>query len=215
MGAERFLALLQILGALPPLTQGWRVLDPTSGYYLTLWEQRAAFLEFSRAINAVSDDYYIFASAATDPRIYDVFLRWNRPEAFVDLLSLDLWFAPGGPESLEAMMRRVIAAVVAWERPQHLAIMPTAYRRDHHPFDRTRTGIGWMGWLPFALAPGDVPEAELVEPLYGGTLVASQREFWQTDDAAAVARAQDLDLRLNLIGVLPTILELRRGDWGR
>ncbi len=78
-----------------------------------------------------------------------------------------------------------------------------------------------MGWLPFALTPDDVPEAEIVRPMNDGTLIVTQSQFWQAWEAhpeysrAAIERAQEVEIRLNLLGVLPTNIELMRGDWGQ
>ena len=93
--------------------------------------------------------------------------------------------------------------------------------RDHHPLDRTRAGIRWIGWLPFLLTPSDVPEAERVEAMNGGTLVMTQTTFWQAWEAnpayslAAIQRAQNVEIRLNLLGVLPTAADLASDNWGR
>lgn len=97
----------------------------------------------------------------------------------------------------------------------HLSAMPTRYQMDHWPLDRLRSGIGWIGWVPFAVLAGEVPEATKMIPMNGGTCVLGQREIWQVDDPTAIARAQALDLRLNALGVLPTTVELMRGDWGQ
>jgi hypothetical protein len=75
--------------------------------------------------------------------------------------------------------------------------------------------------VPFALNPSDVPEAERVQQMNGGTLIATQMDFWQVFEhhplysKEAIERAQEVELRLNLLGVLPTAVELGRGDWGQ
>lgn len=111
-----------------------------------------------------------------------------------------------------------IDTVIAWKRPQHVSMAPPDYRMDLQPLDRSRRGIGWLGWIPFEVPAEDVPEAAIVRPMRGGTFLASQRDWWfaagPRRDEAAIARAQALDLRLNDLGLLPTVEELRRGDWG-
>jgi hypothetical protein len=108
---------------------------------------------------------------------------------------------------------------ITWKRPQHVLCGPAMYFLNDHPLDKARSGIGWLGWVPFDLAPADVPEAAIILPMHGGTFVASQREWWiaagPQRNEAAVQRAQALELRLNHLGVLPTNIELRRGDWGQ
>ena len=113
----------------------------------------------------------------------------------------------------------MVNIATAWRRPMHLRCQPILYLRNYHPFDRARSGIGWIGWIPFDLLPSDVPEAHRVEPMNGGTLIVSSPHFWQAGgadkDDAAIAQAQEVDMKLNLLGVLPTIHELERGDWGQ
>lgn len=60
-----------------------------------------------------------------------------------------------------------------------------------------------MGWLPFELEASDIPEAELVQLMSGGTLIVSQSRFWQIDprhpdySEEAIQRAQTVELKLN------------------
>ncbi|WP_299191077.1 Imm52 family immunity protein [uncultured Litoreibacter sp.] len=114
-----------------------------------------------------------------------------------------------------AMVLEVIDKIIAWRRPQHVAARPAAYHRDHHPLDRQREQLGWVGWVPFEIGVEDIPEAAALQLMHGGTGVIGQHAFWRADDATAVANAQALDLRLNSLGVLPTSVELTRGDWGQ
>ena len=115
----------------------------------------------------------------------------------------------------------LIDAVTTWNRPQHLQFGPSIYRTHHHPFSKNRYGIRWIGWVPFELNPSDVPEAEIVQQMNGGTLVATQSKFWQAHEKhpnysrEAINRAQEVETRLNLLGVLPTTIEIERGDWGK
>lgn len=155
---------------------------------------------------------------ASEQRLYDLKYHWNNWQP--DHLSSEIYHPHPQYGTQAQLYVDLIEAVTAWQRPQHLAFGPGIYMRDHHPLDRARVGIRWMGWLPFALNPSDVPEAELVRPMNGGTLVVTQSQFWQAWEAnpdysrAAIERAQEVEIRLNLLGVLPTNIELARGDWG-
>ena len=77
-----------------------------------------------------------------------------------------------------------------------------------------------MGWLPFNISASEVPEAEIVQAINDGTLVITQSDFWQPYEKhplysrEAIEKAQDVEIRLNSLGVLPTMLELEKGDWG-
>ncbi|MBM7067717.1 hypothetical protein [Actibacterium sp. 188UL27-1] len=49
----------------------------------------------------------------------------------------------------------------------------------------------------------------------GGTRIVSNGEFWPPyRDDAALAQAQAVDRRLNLLRVFPTHDNVARGDWG-
>jgi len=76
-------------------------------------------------------------------------------------------------------MIQLVEAITRWKRPQHLEFGPSDYLHLHHPLDRARRGVRWIGWVPFALNPSDVPEAARVQQMNGGTLIATQTEFWQ------------------------------------
>ena len=55
----------------------------------------------------------------------------------------------------------------------------------------------------------------------GGTLIVTQSRLWQVGErhpdysAEAIRRAQNVELRLNALGLLPTAPDIMRGDWGR
>ena len=145
--------------------------------------------------------------------------EWQRLS--VDRLSGEIYHPHPQYGTQAQLYINLIEAVIAWKRPQHLAFGPLVYLRDHHPFNTNRLGIRWMGWVPFDLSPNAVTKAELVRPMNGGTLVVTQLAFWQAIEGhpnysrAAINRAQEVELRLNLLRVLPTAQELERGDWGR
>ena len=113
----------------------------------------------------------------------------------------------------------MIKVTTGWMRPQHLRFGPNTYLRLDHPLDVHRRGIGWIGWVPFALTAADVPEAVLVQQVNGGTIIMTWPDFWQAHPGArneeAVRRTQDVEVRLNLLGVLPTTQDLASGNWGQ
>ena len=119
------------------------------------------------------------------------------------------------------MYIELIDAIVEWQRPLHLFLSPTRYFMDHHPLDRSRKGIGWMGWIPFDLPADELPEAEIVRPVRGGTLIVTQSAFWQAFERhpayspQAIERAQEVELKLAMLGLLPTSEDLQSNDWGK
>jgi hypothetical protein len=164
----------------------------------------------------------IHAGAPDDgrPRITFEYI-WGEPSLTPTYLSVDFTNPDPVPPLLRDLDRylETIDTVISWKRPQHLRCGPPMYFLNDHPLDKARSGIGWLGWVPFDLSASQVPEAAIILPLHGGTFLASQRDWWSAygpqRDEAAVHRAQALELRLNHLGVLPTIIELRRGDWGQ
>ncbi|MFM7442581.1 MAG: hypothetical protein ACKO2N_01530, partial [Tabrizicola sp.] len=166
-----------------------------------------------------TESFAIKAAEASDMLLYVPTYTWKT--GWVDQLSCELYKSHPHYGTDVNIYIGLIDTVTRWKRPQHLAFGPSVYMRDHHPLDRSRVGIRWMGWLPFALTASDVPEAEIVRPMNGGTLVVTQSAFWQAWAAnphysrVAIERAQDVEIRLNLLGVLPTGADLRSGNWGR
>lgn len=219
-GAEDFLSLLTRLRRVPGFDVDWHAQWEENGPLYSVWSDRGGYLEKFRKYNSAENEgFSIWAGEASDLWLYDLKYRWNKWQP--DHLSGEI-YRPHPQYGTQAQLYiNLIEAVTAWKRPQHLAFGPGVYMRDHHPLDRARVGIRWMGWLPFALNPSDVPEAELVRPMNGGTLVVTQSQFWQAWEAnpaysrAAIERAQEVEIRLNLLGVLPTNIELARGDWGQ
>ncbi|SHE74439.1 hypothetical protein SAMN05444273_102439 [Litoreibacter ascidiaceicola] len=161
----------------------------------------------------------VYASGGAETaRRYKLQLSWDA-QFGQSGLTFDI-FAPHPQRGLTAaLMRDVCAAIIDWQRPMHINGMPTRYRAEYHPLDVARLGVGWLGWVPFEVARGNLPEAEIINAMSWGTFVASQADYWAASgpqkNADAIARAQALDLRLNQLGVLPTSVELERGDWGR
>lgn len=222
-GAEDFLSLLTRLRRVPGFDVDWTAQWKENGPPYSVWSDREGYLEKFREYNSAKNDgFSIWVGEASDHWLYDLDYDWhNQPLRTTDHLSGEIYHPHPQYGTQAQLYINLIEAVTAWKRPQHLAFGPGIYMRDHHPLDPARVGIRWMGWLPFDLASSDVPEAELVRPMNGGTLVVTQLQFWQTWEAnpaysrAAIERAQEVEIRLNLLGVLPTNIELARGDWGQ
>ncbi len=220
-GAQSFLKLLRMLERLPFFNMGWMAQGQR------LWGGQEKFIQRFREENAEgirnNDGLVIRAitpmNKENDPTYYDLEYNWRTLHIDTILGDFDYPHPDYGLQPQQFI--DMIDVVTRWKRPQHLRFGPFIYMRDHHPLDRAREGIGWMGWVPFALTPSDVPEAALVRQMNGGTLIVTQMEFWQAWPAhpdyskTAIERAQEVEVRLNLLGVLPTIVELQRGDWGQ
>ncbi|MDB6181078.1 Imm52 family immunity protein [Paracoccus fistulariae] len=222
-GAEDFLALLMDLRRVPGFEVDWNAQWAEAGPSYSAWNDKADYLKKIREHNGNRrDGFSIWADEASNQRLFYLDYSWNNQAlSSIDRLLGEIYHPHPQYGTQAQLYIDLIEAVTTWKRPQHLAFGPMVYMRDHHPLDRARVGIRWMGWLPFALNPSDVPEAELVRPMNGGTLVVTQSQFWQAWEAnpdhsrAAIERAQEVEIRLNLLGVLPTNIELVRGDWGQ
>ena len=195
-----------------------------------LWEQEEQFIadaiataqtiEYSDESGSISilDDASRIYGTPPDSVYYTFQYRWGQ---LTTRLKADFRRFPPDYDFTANDMIALVEVITRWKRPQHLEIGPSRSFRDHHPLDRARRGIRWIGWVPFALNPSDVPEAERVQQMNGGTLIATQMDFWQCFEhhplysKDAIERAQEVEIRLNLLGVLPTAVELDRGDWGQ
>lgn len=220
-GAQDFIRLLRALDTQPFFSLGWTM----RGF--RLWADEAAFLADAAAVAAGLDyadeagSIGIIDDAETlrgiDLTHYSFHFSWD---IYATQLKGEVQrFHPDRGLRLDDMIG-MIDAVTRWKRPQHLEFGPLDYFFDHHPLDRARRGIQWIGWVPFGLSASDVPEAALVQEMNGGTLIVSHKEVWQVFEhhplysKAAIEQTQEVELRLNLLGVLPTAVELNRGDWG-
>lgn len=139
----------------------------------------------------------------------------------MDLFKMDFW-KPHPQFGTDARLYiELVDTIIVWQRPMHLFVSPTRYFMDHHPLDRSRQGIGWMGWIPFDLPAHELPEAEIVRPMRGGTLIVTQSAFWQAFERhpayspQAIERAQEVELKLAMLGMLPTGEDLQSGEWGK
>lgn len=219
-GALDFLALLRMIEREPAFDLGWFY----AGF--SLWDQVEEYLQNSKQMseeNGWPDEmgaiHIIDNSTKTlnsDKVFYSFDYNWGMTSALNGDIS-----RPNPKRGLRLDdLIGLVDVVTKWKPPQHLAFGPTGYLMDHHPLDRRRMGIRWIGWIPFQLLPADVPEAEIVRPMNGGTIIVTQSRFWQVGErhpdysSDAIRRTQNVELRLNSLGVLPTGAELQSGDWG-
>ncbi len=225
-GVAEFIDFLTRLRRLPGFDVDWWAPQGPNDTRRSIWTHPNDYIERfrttnaeydSRPPNAIYDTFDIWAHENND-RLYQFKYTWNNNwDRLLGEMRLSHPVYGTDPQ----LYLNLIEAAVAWKRPQHLEFGPRVYRRDHHPLSISRVGIGWIGWVPYALTPADVPEAEVVRPLHDGTLIMTQSTFWQpypthpNYSRAAIDRAQEVELRLNLLGVLPTGDVLRRGDWGQ
>jgi hypothetical protein len=224
-GKSRFVEWLQALRAIPMFDVRWASQLERDGPMIPFEPDTSAyFSNFQPEDDAHVVGYMVFVSeGSSDPRLFTAELNWGairQQTATIDIHRADPRYGTDPAQYIE-----MIRITTAWHRPQHLDFSPTLYRAYDHPLDRSRSGIGWMGWLPFTLTPADVPEAALVTPMNGGTFIQSVPDFWQAPhlprqpdairDDATIARVQDVEIRLNLLGVLPTAADLATGTWGR
>lgn len=220
-GFDVFLRLLATLRAAPGFDVDWFAQLDEGSEPLFVFKNREAYEQVFRDFNGASPGHLSLWAHSPDPRLYDLRYDCSDLASSVDQASLDVRAAhPEHGADLEFCLG-ALNAFTLWQRPMHVRFGPFVYVRDDHPLDRSREGISWIGWLPFDLSPSDVPEAEIVRPMNEGTLVATQRAFWQAwpqhpaYSRTAIERTQEVELRLNRLGVLPTSRELERGDWGR
>ncbi len=226
---KQFLELLRSLEKLRLFDQGWE------GLGNKLWDEESQFIEAYRAWNdqrdlsasnpAPSGEFgsagVLSQTTAEDGNYsyYTVELRRGHEAVNGSHLVVDIGY-PHPTFGLDLKLySETIECVIHWLRPYHVSMVGSAYRMEHHALDAQRRGFGWLGWVPFELSSTQVPEAAIVEPMADGTFLASQPDFWfaggPNKDDAAIAGAQALELRLNSLGVLPTVVELREGTWGQ
>ncbi len=226
-GVDLFLDLLRLLTTTPLCRDGWFTATPTfegdpSGFDPLASPEKLlaeANERLARSRQQFADwaGYRLRSKQPVPQRaVYEAEYWWGE---YPHMLNMD--FRKPHPQygTDPQLYLAVINVITSWQRPMHLYMTPTRYQMNDHPLDRQRNGIGWIGWLPFTLTPADVPEAHLVQLMNGGTVVMTWPAFWQAHEGArneaAIRRAQDVEIRLNLLGVLPTSDDLAGGNWGR
>lgn len=175
-GAQDFFRVLRKIEKLPAFDLGWSMAD------ISLWEHESEFLvaaeKDNEAIGHSDEMGYIDINddasrkLETERVFYSFDYSWG--EYDTRLKGTLRRFHPKHDMSADICIG-LIEAVTTWKRPQHISIRPTLYLTEHHPLDRMRLGIGWMGWVPFEITPSDVPEADLVRTMNGGSLIMSIR----------------------------------------
>ncbi len=101
----------------------------------------------------------------------------------------------------------VISEIVAWRLPLHIGVGSKNYPIYDAVFDH-RAWAGWMGWFPVQIDPATLPGFALTHTIGPGTLVATQETNVITTDPAQVERANEVEIALAELGVLPTQDEL-------
>ncbi|QDC09662.1 hypothetical protein FHY55_10585 [Oceanicola sp. D3] len=241
-GIGQYLGLLEDLGRTKRLDNGWFVGTPADEHDLSgfdpLEDGQTTYEHFLARYKSsgyegqppkMPPDAFADEPGPYLERCYSVQYKWSVPE----------WNRANVPPSLPAAkplcearvafplphpkwgmepgpLIEVVKALVAFRAAQHVALYFWSYRTEHWPVDITRRAIGWIGWVPFPLTQRDVPEAARVEALGRGSLIVTNEAYWTPhENPEALARAQAVDRRLNLLGVLPTADDLARGDWGQ
>ncbi|MEZ2605071.1 Imm52 family immunity protein [Kluyvera intermedia] len=86
------------------------------------------------------------------------------------------------------------------------------WRHDHNVFP-DRIYVGWMLYLPHIVLPELIPEAAKVVPVFDdekqkGTIVVSTEEIFDGGNADHIGKANDIEIRLLDLGLLPLMTEL-------
>lgn len=214
-GVAKAVGLLKALSAIPAFSGGWQAQG------VQLLRDEAGFVAALQAMQAGdgADAGYHFAIAENVPGITPPFFP---PESYIAEVSFDsvdgyleVKLSLAQKVSEFQTLRGAMHVLTQWSALQHASAIPVFYAADDSPIDPVnRRGIGWVGWVPFEVTAEQLPEAQVLEAVGGGTLVASQDSYWDVTDRAAVKRAQALELALNKLGLLPTRDVLAEGTWG-
>ena len=99
---------------------------------------------------------------------------------------------------------RIIQTVLDWQ-PHRFIKINFNYEAlwECSVFYPRKPNIGWACWTPGSYMPEDIPSAHLVRPLGPGTFIAAEPEPFTHEDAAKVARMQQVEIELNAVGGLP------------
>ncbi|CAE6864329.1 hypothetical protein R69927_07794 [Paraburkholderia domus] len=81
-----------------------------------------------------------------------------------------------------------------------------SFRFDHRTFPH-RQFLGWMGFVPKLVKPGDLPQAAEVIPMPDrhGTLVVAVGELFDVHNPRHIQQAQQVEMRLVDLDALPVI----------
>lgn len=213
-GTDKIIDLLHKLERLPEIDQGW-----TEGS-ISLSDGDNTFtekvLKNQGSDVAEFDIYFLVAMAIKSKAIEEKYGESYLLRAQYGIqqpLPTTITFNFIEPLVSLHFVHRLIGVLLEWAQMQHIGVSDMDYRFQFSPVDERRRTVGWAGWVPYKLTSDQVPEAYLVQALHHGTFLACQ-EVWIPHDHASIERAQALDLRLNSLGVLPTLPELATGNWG-
>ncbi|MDF3606771.1 Imm52 family immunity protein [Paracoccus sp. DMF-8] len=222
--ADSFLDLLARMRKIPAFNVEWTAQWNEHERPISLQARKDEFLEKFREANRNMEGMnQIWVNEASE-RLYDFDYTWWDSDSGVQqptMLSGEIYKSRPAIKIDAQSGADLLDIITRWRRPHHIRFGPMHYYMDQHPLDRSREGIGWMGWVPFSLAPAEVPEAEIVQPMNGGTLIVPQSTLWQAVEGhpsyskEGIERAQEVEIRLNILGVIPTSMDLDRGGWGQ
>ncbi|EPY5345295.1 Imm52 family immunity protein [Klebsiella quasipneumoniae] len=86
------------------------------------------------------------------------------------------------------------------------------WRNDYNVFP-DRIYVGWMLYLPHIVFPESIPEAAKVVPVFNGekqkgTIVVSTEEIFDGNNKEHIGKANDIEIKLLDLGLLPLMTEL-------
>ncbi|HCI6169388.1 TPA: immunity 52 family protein [Klebsiella quasipneumoniae subsp. quasipneumoniae] len=87
------------------------------------------------------------------------------------------------------------------------------YWRNDCNFFPDRVYVGWMLYLPHIVFPELIPEAAKIVPVFDGekqkgTIVVSTEEIFDGNNKEHIGKANDIEIRLLDLGLLPLMTEL-------
>lgn len=215
-GFARYVALARALTAFSPDTAGWQVYrsvaeGQTGGIMLVDDPEAAQAFQMKRGYNDNSNGapYRANTEFARDGFFAKKALKYKwRSQMLRDTLELAL-DAPRLFEGDLSLDRFLQLADILWQfQPmQYLFVGDRKYWTDQrHLYAPDRVPAGWFCWVPQAVTQTQIPSAYLVEPRYGGTLIVTQRAFFNiNDNAAATQRANAVEFEMNELGILPEL----------
>ena len=104
---------------------------------------------------------------------------------------------------------RLTELIVAWRVPRYIQFEAYLYELEGRVHKHRAWG-GWLGWVSQHVDAKDMPSGAVLIPIGTGTFVASQRAQLQSEDPEQLKQAQQVELALVELGVLPAKDELLR-----
>ncbi|MCS5881561.1 immunity 52 family protein [Klebsiella variicola subsp. variicola] len=95
----------------------------------------------------------------------------------------------------------------------HISLESKGYTFIVEMYSPDRLSVGWMLYLPHVIIPDLVPEAAEVVPVMDGkkqkgTIVVSTEEVFDGNNKEHIGKANDIEIRLLDLGLLPLLTEL-------